>query len=51
MLENPDGGPDGGVDLRLRNDGKKIYVQCRHWKARQFGVDSEFLTKMPKEIR
>jgi restriction system protein len=38
VLENPDLGADGGVDLRLRKDGKKIYVQCKHWKARQVGV-------------
>jgi restriction system protein len=38
VLENPDEGADGGVDLRLRKDGKKIYVQCKHWKARQVGV-------------
>jgi len=38
VLENPDEGADGGVDLRLRKDGKKVYVQCKHWKARQVGV-------------
>ena len=39
VLENPSDGPDGGVDLRLRKDGKKIYVQCKHWKTRQVGVN------------
>ena len=38
VLENPGGGPDGGVDLRLRKDGKKVYVQCKHWKKKQVGV-------------
>lgn len=38
VLENPGDGPDGGVDLRLRKDGKKVYVQCKHWKTRQVGV-------------
>lgn len=39
VLENPDEGADGGVDLRLRKDGKKIYVQCKHWKASKVGVE------------
>lgn len=38
VLENPDDGPDGGVDLRLWKDGKKVYVQCKHWKNRNVGV-------------
>ena len=38
VLENPSAGADGGVDLRLRKDGQKIYVQCKHWKARRVGV-------------
>jgi restriction system protein len=37
VLENPGEGADGGVDLRLRKDGKKVYVQCKHWK-RDVGV-------------
>ena len=36
--ENMDDGPDGGVDLRLRKDGKTVFVQCKHWKARSVGV-------------
>jgi restriction system protein len=31
-------GPDGGVDLRLSKDGKTVFVQCKHWKARSVGV-------------
>jgi len=38
VLENPAVGADGGVDLRLRKDGKKVYVQCKHWKERQVAV-------------
>ena len=36
--ENIEDGPDGGVDLRLRKDGKTVFVQCKHWKARSVGV-------------
>ena len=32
-------GPDGGVDLVLRKDGGKTYVQCKHWKANKVGVE------------
>ncbi len=38
VLENPGDGADGGVDLRLRKNGKVIFVQCKHWKARRVGV-------------
>ena len=38
VLENPTGGADGGVDLRLRKDGKLVFVQCKHWKTRNVGV-------------
>jgi restriction system protein len=38
VLENPADGADGGVDLRLRKDGKLIFVQCKHWKSRNVGV-------------
>ena len=38
VLENPGEGPDGGVDLRLRRNGKKIYVQCKNWKSSRVGV-------------
>lgn len=31
-------GPDGGVDLVLRKDGGKTYVQCKHWKSYKVGV-------------
>ncbi len=32
-------GPDGGVDLVLRKDGSKTYVQCKHWKTYKVGVE------------
>jgi len=38
VLENPGEGADGGVDLRLRKNGRKVYVQCKHWKKRSVGV-------------
>ena len=38
VLENPGDGADGGVDLRLKKNGKKVYVQCKHWKKRSVGV-------------
>jgi len=38
VLENPDKGPDGGVDLRLRKNGQLFFVQCKHWKSKKVGV-------------
>ncbi|MEX2499348.1 MAG: restriction endonuclease [Wenzhouxiangellaceae bacterium] len=32
-------GPDGGVDVELRRDGKLFLVQCKHWKNRRVTVD------------
>lgn len=32
------GGPDGGIDLILRKDGRRILVQCKQWKRQQVGV-------------
>lgn len=37
VLTNPPG-PDGGIDLRLRKDGKRTYVQAKHWRNRKVGV-------------
>jgi restriction system protein len=34
-----DEGPDNGVDLVLKKDGEKTYVQCKHWKANSVGVE------------
>lgn len=38
VIETPVG-PDGGVDLVLRKDGEKTYVQCKHWKSYKVGID------------
>lgn len=31
-------GPDGGIDLVLRQKGETYLVQCKHWKAYKVGV-------------
>ena len=31
-------GPDGGVDIRIRNKESRKLVQCKHWKKNQVGV-------------
>lgn len=31
-------GPDGGIDLILRKDGRRTLVQCKQWKRQQVGV-------------
>ena len=31
-------GPDGGIDLILNKDNKKIFVQCKHWKTWKINV-------------
>ena len=39
VLENHGRGPDGGVDLRLRDAGNRsILVQCKQWRERKVGV-------------
>jgi restriction system protein len=38
VLDNIEDGPDGGVDLRLRKNGQVVFVQFKHWKARNVGV-------------
>ena len=32
------GGPDGGIDLILRKDGKTTLVQCKQWKTQRVDV-------------
>ena len=34
-----DEGPDNGVDLVLKKDGEKTYVQCKHWKTNTVSVE------------
>ena len=36
--ERGGGGPDGGVDLVLREPGMTTLVQCKHWKSWKVGV-------------
>lgn len=38
VMENAVDGPDGGVDLVLRKDSAKFYVQCKQWKQTKVGV-------------
>jgi restriction system protein len=38
VTENAVDGPDGGIDLVLRKDGAKFYVQCKQWKLTKVGV-------------
>jgi restriction system protein len=39
-LENADDGPDGGVDLVLRKDGKRVFVQCKKYTRELVGVET-----------
>ncbi|MBN8768660.1 MAG: restriction endonuclease [Stenotrophomonas nitritireducens] len=36
--ENHHGGPDGGIDLVLVKNGRRILVQCKQWRSDQVGV-------------
>ena len=38
VIENHQGGADGGVDVRLEKDGQKYLVQCKQWKNQKIGV-------------
>lgn len=38
VAETGGGGPDGGIDLMLRRDGRTELVQCKHWRSRQVTV-------------
>ena len=40
VLENLHGGPDGGVDIRLRKGSELHLIQCKHWKRRDVGVST-----------
>lgn len=37
-VQDTDLGPDGGVDIVLRKDGRTYLVQCKHWQACKVGV-------------
>lgn len=32
------GGADGGIDLKLRREGRLILVQCKQWRSQRVGV-------------
>ena len=38
VTENQSAGADGGVDVRLRKEGKRYLVQCKNWQRRSVGV-------------
>jgi restriction system protein len=38
VIENNQGGADGGVDVRLEKEGRKYLVQCKQWKNQKIGV-------------
>ena len=38
VTENVAAGADGGVDVRLRKDGRPYLVQCKHWARSRVGV-------------
>lgn len=38
VLETGQGGPDGGIDLVLRKEGKRYLVQCKQYRATSVGV-------------
>lgn len=38
VIDGGENGPDGGVDVQLRKDGQRFFVQCKHWKTRSVGV-------------
>jgi restriction system protein len=39
VAETGGNGPDGGVDLVLRKNSEKYFVQCKQWKAYKVGVE------------
>jgi restriction system protein len=40
VQENTGSGADGGVDLVLGKDGKRILVQCKNWRSSKVGVST-----------
>ncbi len=36
--ENAVAGPDEGVDLVLKRDGRMVLVQCKQWRSTKVGV-------------
>jgi restriction system protein len=38
VIENTNTGADGGIDVRLKKDGRTHLVQCKNWKTSKVGV-------------
>jgi len=38
VVENDSAGPDGGIDLVIRKDGKSYLLQCKQWRSQKVGV-------------
>jgi len=38
VTETGGGGADGGVDLVLKRNGEKLFVQCKQWRMSKIGV-------------
>ncbi len=38
VIENPGGGADGGIDVRLKRNGHLHLVQCKQWRSQKVGV-------------
>ena len=38
VIDNPNAGADGGIDLRLKQNGNLYLVQCKNWKVFKVGV-------------
>tara|TARA_R110002050_G_scaffold57423_5_gene129170 strand:- start:82916 stop:83770 length:855 start_codon:yes stop_codon:yes gene_type:complete len=39
VFENTTGGADGGIDVRLKKDGRTHLVQCKNWRNSKVGVN------------
>jgi restriction system protein len=40
VIENTSAGPDEGIDLVLKKDGRLVLVQCKQWKSYKVGVQT-----------
>jgi len=38
VAENPNVGPDGGIDVRMTKNGELHIVQCKQWKSNKVGA-------------
>lgn len=39
VVETGGGGPDGGVDLEMKKNNEKFFVQCKQWRAYSVSVN------------